>query len=122
MKREAGDKLDQDILLAVQRGMQSIQHGSLVLVIQDGRIIQMELREVVRFCESGAKKNGRDIVREKKEADISLDKIKNRIAREIKDLHFGQVTFLIQNGRAVQIDRTEKIRYQDQRGMFGDGI
>lgn len=45
-----------------------------------------------------------------------------RIMEALEKLEYGQVVIGIKEGRVIQIDRTEKQRFSDLVGIYGDGI
>lgn len=64
----------------------------------------------------------------KKSSNDGVDAMKRKaglraqIAEALGALKYGQITILIRDGKVVQIDRTEKRRYSDLEGQYGDGI
>ncbi|MBC9783622.1 YezD family protein [Heliobacterium chlorum] len=45
-----------------------------------------------------------------------------RIIEAVRGLKYGEVVIVVQNGRIVQLERTEKLRFPQVEGAYGDGI
>lgn len=48
--------------------------------------------------------------------------LRKLICSAVSGMKYGQVVFVIKNGKIVQVERTEKSRLTDLEGQFGDGI
>lgn len=48
--------------------------------------------------------------------------LQKMILEAIGGLKYGQVVFVIKNGKVVQVERTDKSRITGLEGIFGDGI
>ena len=91
--------------------------GSLIFVVQDSRVVQIERNEKFQFPAK------------EKTSSARLHSVKSTVSdplpgiqASLDDLQFGQVVVKIQEGRVVQMDRTEKRRLPDLMGLSGDGI
>jgi hypothetical protein len=54
--------------------------------------------------------------------EMANAKIIEQLADVVKKLKFGQVVVTVHNSKIVQIDRTEKIRFNDANYENGSGI
>lgn len=48
--------------------------------------------------------------------------LQKMILEAIGGLKYGQVVFVVKNGKVVQVERTDKSRVTGLEGIFGDGI
>lgn len=48
--------------------------------------------------------------------------LRKLIITAVEGMKYGQVVFVIKNGKIVQVERTEKNRLTGLEGQFGDGI
>ena len=109
--------LANEVGLTVTRLIEDTVFGSLVFIVQDSRIVQLERNEKYQFP-APRKSPAADPNRA---AANSKGKL-SALAAALKGLQFGQVVVKLQDGRIVQIDRTEKRRVPDLTGVSGDGI
>ena len=99
--------------------LSSTFHGNVTLIYQDSRLMQIERNEKIRpITLVGGSKGAPTTVPEKR--DFSA--LRMRILEAIEKLEYGQVVIGIKEGRVIQIDRTEKQRFSDLVGIYGDGI
>ena len=42
-------KVDRDVLAQISKAIQAIQFGSVEIIIQDGKVVQIERKEKIRF-------------------------------------------------------------------------
>ena len=109
--------LTAEISALVTRLVKEIVFGSLIFVVQDYKIIQIERNEKYQF----------PIAVKKKSVPMDLSPIAysdplQGIQSALSDLQFGQVVLKIQDGVVVQVERTEKRRFTNLTGLSGDGI
>ena len=109
--------LTAEISALVTRLVKEIVFGSLIFVVQDYIIIQIERNEKYQF----------PIAVKKKTVQLDLSPIAysdplQGIQSALSDLQFGQVVLKIRDGIVVQIERTEKRRFTNLTGLSGDGI
>lgn len=78
----------------IEKASEGIGFGSVTLVVQDSRAIQIE----------------------------KVEKIRLTTTEQVRGLKYGQVVIVIKNGKVVQIERTEKQRFTGVEGKYGDGI
>lgn len=104
-----------EIAQRIVKAIQDISFGSVTLVFQDGKLIQMEKMEKIRFCEE-------------KKGSCSQPKpdfpgiIESRIRGCLSGLQYGQVVINVRGGSIAQIERIEKKRYLSLHGVDGEGI
>lgn len=110
------NQLDQDVLQVIQTTAASVEHGSLALIVQDSRLIQMDVVNKIRF---GAQLSAKlKPVRGK----VVQQVLQGEIAAALRDMQYGQVTLVIKSGEIVQVERTEKQRFASLQGLYGEGI
>lgn len=110
------NQLDQDVLQVIQTTAASVEHGSLALIVQDSRLIQMDVVNKIRF---GAQLSAKlKPVRGK----VVQQVLQGKIAAALRDMQYGQVTLVIKSGEIVQVERTEKQRFASLQGLYGEGI
>lgn len=110
------NQLDQDVLQVIQTTAASVEHGSLALIVQDSRLIQMDVVNKIRF---GAQLSAKlKPVRGK----VVQQVWQGKIAAALRDMQYGQVTLIIKSGEIVQVERTEKQRFASLQGLYGEGI
>lgn len=92
-------------------------HGNVTLITQDFRLVQIERNEKIRPCEVAQSDRQHGLT---EKHDYSAIRIK--IQEACANLAYGQVVIVIKEGKIVQIDRTEKQRFPELTGIYGDGI
>ena len=115
MNHKDGNAAEVDV--TVERLIKETVFGSLVLVVQDSRVVQVERNEKFQFPlkRQGATEKARGL-------QTASRAYMAGIHAALSGLQFGQVAVKIQEGRIMQIDRTEKRRVPDLTGISGDGI
>ena len=96
------------------RGQKSISYGEMVLVAQDGVLMQVDWSEKRRL----------DCWHDTEDAkppypERVLTELAARIRKEFRLLQYGRLVLVIRKGRLMQIERTEKQRFT---GLDGEGI
>lgn len=109
--------LTNEVRSTVTRLIEETSFGSLVVVVQDSRIVQLERNEKYQFPAPR-----QSLSAPKNKPSTSTADTLTGLAISLKGLQFGQVVAKIQAGRIVQLDRTEKRRIPDLTGISGDGI
>lgn len=99
--------------------LSSTFHGNVTLIYQDSRLMQIERNEKIRPITLAGKAKG-GTVSGQENRDFST--LRMRILEALEKLEYGQVVIGIKEGRVIQIDRTEKQRFSDLVGIYGDGI
>ncbi|TCL38664.1 uncharacterized protein DUF2292 [Anaerospora hongkongensis] len=67
------------------------------------------------------KKSKADSAASNKNAKQSAE-LQKMILEAVGGLKYGQVVFVIKNGKVVQVERTDKSRITGLEGIYGDGI
>ena len=110
--------------------IQSTSHGTVTLIIQDARLLQIERIDKIRLDTLGrsnytanrstgeSQKTGHGENLDQRR----IERLRCRLAEELKDLAFGQIVLVIKDRLLVQIERTEKQRLTGVEGIYGDGI
>ena len=108
----------QNALDVVVQSVNAIFFGSVSLVVQDSKIIQIEKLEKIRLCEAG----GANQPLAEKTVRPADGGFRTRVAAAVDGLQYGKVLIQIQSRQVVQIERTEKFRVDKLAGLYGDGI
>lgn len=116
MSKSTDSQFPAQVLEIIEQAVQSIQFGILSLTIQDRRIVQIERTE--KFQISAVAAAAAKPLRQLEEARL----IRDRILAELKGLQYGQVIVKMIDGRVAQIEKTEKRRFPEVVGLYGDGI
>ncbi len=104
-------------LTLVEQAVRDISFGSLTLVVQDSKVIQIEKLEKIRICEQQPKASGKTTM---KAADGPA--LRTRILQSVSGMEYGKVAIQIQAGQIMQVERTEKYRVGKFTGLHGEGI
>lgn len=105
--------LSDQVLACIEKAILDIAYGSVTLVIQDSRIIQMEKLEKVRFGEP---------VKPAPQPPTAGPALRARLLQSVSGMEYGKVAIQIQLGQITQVERTEKYRVGKLTGLNGDGI
>jgi len=116
------DKREQVFLSAlnlIDQAVAEIHFGSITVIIQDGYIIQLEKNEKIRLDATNLNR-----LKGKKKITANREKegLHTRILQAVKELQYGQVVILIKEGTVVQLERTDKQRFTNMQGIYGEGI
>ncbi len=98
-------------LQTVGKALAEMQFGTLILVFQDSRPIQLERQEKLRLDQP-----------ELPAAEKPVQQWQAALRQAVKGLAYGQILLRIQGGRINQLERTDKQRFAELEGMYGDGI
>ena len=93
--------------------MQKISFGEVVLVAQDGVLVQIESQEKLRLANWGQHLE-RQLWTYKQKKHIT-----KHLQQEFSHLAYGKLVIVIKNGNVIQMERTEKQRFT---GLDGEGI
>ena len=107
-----------EVEATIERLINETVWGSLTVVIQDGRIIQLDRHEKYQFGKKPIMPN----VTVNQAATGGKSNPLRQVHTALTGIQFGQLVLKIQDGRIVQIDRTEKQRLAELTGTSGDGI
>lgn len=114
-KREKGCpdlSIQVNVLDQIEQAVTDVGFGSVTLILQDSKIIQIEKLDKIR-------------VGDRRTASAAAEPnpiLRKKIMEAMQGMDYGQVTIVIQNKRVVQIERTEKQRVNSLEGLYGDGI
>ncbi|MBP1764218.1 MAG: hypothetical protein H6Q65_1276 [Firmicutes bacterium] len=103
----------------IETEIQGIGHGTVTLIVQDGRLIQIDKTEKIRLVSDSPGK-ARKIA--KSSEDPQLTNLRLRIGKALAELQYGQIVIVIKNHQITQIERLEKYRVGAMEGLFGEGI
>lgn len=96
------------------------RHGTVTLIAQDGRLIQIDKVEKIRLSPvEPVQGQGGNAAAETK---LNRGQFRRSISEVLQGLRFGQVSIVIKDSRVVQIEKAEKHRVSDLKGLFGEGI
>ena len=112
--RPAPGEIPQKAMAYILQGLCTISYGEMVLVAQDGVLMQVEWSEKKRL----------DCWHDTEDAkppypERVLTELAARIRKEFRLLQYGRLVLVIRKGRLMQIERTEKQRFT---GLDGEGI
>lgn len=93
--------------------MQKISFGEVVLVAQDGVLVQIESQEKLRLANWGQH------LEQQLWTDKQQKHIVKHLQQEFSHLAYGKLVIVIKNGNVIQMERTEKQRFT---GLDGEGI
>ena len=99
----------------LQQVLQQLSFGSVILTLQDGRVLQVEKREVFRLPYYAASKSAAA-------APTDTEPVVKRILAALGTLAYGRMELKVQGGKVTQVETTAKLRGSDWQGMDGDGI
>ena len=111
------DHIQAAVLQEIEKAAHGIEQGSITLIVQDTRLIQMDVVRRVQFL----KQQGKQPLIGKLPAE-SQKLVGQRIVDSLKGMRYGQVALLVKQGRIVQVERTEKQRLPIIEGAYGAGI
>ena len=110
------DDIGDNVLAYIESIISATNFGSVVISAHEGRLIQMEIVEKVRF--------GQDLPQQilNRTKTARNPSLQEKLRQALGGLRYGQVTLAVKAGKAIQIDRTEKKRLDRAEGQHGDGI
>lgn len=112
-KKIAAGEIPAEIMAEILRVMQRIYFGELILVAQDGILVQMEWNEKIRL-------ENFDLHQEERAWDAKrCQYIADHVRQEFSRLTYGRLVIVIKRGNVIQMERTEKQRFT---GLDGEGI
>lgn len=112
--RLAPGDIPQKAMTYILHGLRTIRYGEIVLVAQDGVLMQVEWSEKRRLDCWQESEDGENSYTERALADLAA-----RIRRDFCLLQYGKLVLIIRKGRLLQLERTEKQRFT---GLDGEGI
>lgn len=110
--------ISDNIYTRIAQAFTDVQFGTISLIVQDGKVIQLEKHEKIRLTPEPA--CTRHSVNNSKAGELPA--LRRVITEAVNGLKYGQVVFVIKTGKVVQVERTDKSRVMSLEGAFGDGI
>jgi hypothetical protein len=111
MRQESEEQMLERALSVMKTALERMQFGTLTLVFQDGRPIQLDKQEKIRLEQAAAKNPAQN-----------SDAWQSGVRQAAKGLAYGQIQLRVQNGRISQLERTDKQRFAEWEGVYGEGI
>ena len=99
----------ENILTTLQR----LNFGEVVLVAQNGVLMQIEWNEKLRIDSWG------EHLSKTNWETKTVDYVAKHIMQEFSHLQFGKLVIVVKKGSVIQMERTEKQRFT---GLDGEGI
>ena len=112
--RLAPGDIPQKAMTCILQGLRTIRYGEIVLVAQDGVLMQVEWSEKRRLDCWQESEDGENSYTERALTDLAA-----RIRKDFGLLQYGKLVLIIRKGRLLQLERTEKQRFT---GLDGEGI
>lgn len=105
-----------EALAAIERILRHTLHGSITIIVQDARIVQLERIEKLRPADVAVWPQVSAVPEE------CWPVVRERVKGALQDLAYGQLVIVLKDGKISQFDRTEKQRLSSMEGLYGDGI
>ena len=102
-----------EVMAEILKILQLISFGEVVLVAQDGILVQVEWKEKLRIESFGCQWD-EQVWSEKQRQHVA-----EHIRQEFCRLQYGRLVIVVKRGSVVQMERTEKQRFT---GLDGEGI
>ena len=100
-----------EVLNYIMDVLREVYFGEVVLVAQNGILIQVERTEKMRVHP------WQGVIRPDKWSAETEKNLRRTIARELQSLYYGRLSIIVKQGTVTHFDRLEKQRFMD-----GDGI
>lgn len=100
------------VLDQIEQAVVDVGFGSVTLIVQDGKIIQIEKLDKIRVGDK----------RLLEASGESNPLLRKKLIEAVQGMSYGQVTIVVQHRRVIQIERMEKQRVNSLEGLYGDGI
>ncbi|BBB93404.1 MAG TPA: YezD family protein [Methylomusa anaerophila] len=119
VKQVADKTLPSNVLTLIEKAITDINFGSVTLVVQDSRVIQIEKIEKIRVCDMVTySETNKDWIK----SPGNTTDLRMRILSAVRGLEYGKATIQVQAGEITQVEKTEKYRFTKMTGVNGDGI
>ena len=99
--------------------LNSTFHGSIALIYQNSRLVQIERNEKISLSDLNSMNN--PLAHELKE-NCDIPTVRARIQEAFEKMEYGKFVIVIKEGRIIQVDQTKKQRFPSLVGLYGDGI
>ncbi len=111
------DEISDETFIIIEKLIGDTVFGSVQLIVQDCRLIQLERHDKIRLTNNKAvNPTGQ------RPTDAVRSLIRTRIQQSLQGITYGQVSLHVQQGKIVQIEKTQKQRLVNLQGLDGDGI
>ena len=97
--------------------LQTVQYGCLILTVQDGVVVRIEKNE--KFTITAQNRKTRYTIAPKAGEEYLF---KMEILTELQQIKYGQLSIQLEKGKLQRIEKTEKWRTDELRGINGEGI
>ncbi|VBB07536.1 Hypothetical protein LUCI_2800 [Lucifera butyrica] len=104
--------VEPEVLSRIEQAANQISYGTITVIVQDSRVIQVEFNEKIRVAD----------IKKIKKLTGQQRGIREKAMELVQDLQYGQIVIIIQEYRIVRVERTEKFKIGDLEGLYGDGI
>lgn len=106
-------RIPTSVMEYIANTLQGLSFGEVVLVAQDGVLVQLEWSERLRLDRWG------EHLEQRQWETQTREKVMQHIAQEFSHLQYGRLVIVVKAGSVVQMERTEKQRFT---GLDGEGI
>lgn len=103
----------------IKTEIKGTEHGTVALIVQDGRLIQIDKTEKIRLVCDSCGKSRQDAATSEEQ---QFNNLRLRIGKILVGLKYGQIVIVIKKHQITQIERLEKYRVGAMEGLFGEGI
>jgi hypothetical protein len=97
--------------------LQTVQYGCLILTVQDGVVVRIE--KIEKFTITAQNRKYHYIISQKSGDEHCY---KNEILAELQQIKYGQLMIQLEKGKLQRLEKTEKWRTDELRGINGEGI
>lgn len=105
------------VLEIINHFLHTVQDGYIVLGIQDGYVVKIE--KVEKFVISIESRKSGYIVADKA---YSQHPLQAKILAELQTIQYGQLIVRLIRGQVKEIEKIQKNRIDELKGVHGDGI
>ena len=106
-------KIPATVMEYILTTLQRLNFGEVVLVAQNGVLMQIEWNEKLRIDNWG------EHLSKTNWETKTVDYVAQHIMQEFSHLQFGKLVIVVKEGSVIQMERTEKQRFT---GLDGEGI
>lgn len=114
MKKVFEKDMEDDLQEVISRQLVKINYGTLSIVVQDNKVLQMNIDESYDFNEEEKKLNEKEknsVVDYKRVGEKNItDEIIGQIIKVINSIQYGHLAVNVKNGKIIQYEKTEKFR------------
>lgn len=112
-RKIAAGEIPDEVMAEILSILQRISFGEVILVAQDGILVQIECNEKIRLENFGSRQDMR--VWDARKCQC----IANHVRQEFTRLTYGRLVIVVKRGSVIQMERTEKQRFT---GLDGEGF